>query len=162
MSFGLCAVSKFQNWQSWWIQAKSGAYGILSPCRSSATLQRERLRLAYEYLRRISHNAEVIQTWVVKLYEHIKYKTREEFTEQDYLIWELVEVSTELRVYTVFALMRVLGWMVFRVDLWPAKAVPRLTGLRVMGGVDVVKKYEPLIAVTTSLSRTYGQTYYEE
>jgi hypothetical protein len=104
----------------------------------------------------------VIQTWVVKLYEHIKYKTREEFTEQDYLIWELVEVSTELRVYTVFALMRVLGWMVFRVDLWPAKAVPRLTGLRVMGGVDVVKKYELLIAVTTSLSRTYGQTYYEE
>src|SRR5258708_2344001 len=60
-------------------------------------VQRERIRLAFEYLRRLGHNAEVIQTWAVDLHEKLRSKRREDFTEQDYLICELVEVSTDLR-----------------------------------------------------------------
>lgn len=123
-------------------------------------IQRERMRLAIEYLRRVGHNAEVIQTWATALHEKIKHKT--DFNQQDILIYELVEQSTELRICNAVALAKVSFWLIFLSHLWPLRYVPRIPNLRRTGEVDVVGKYKTLIEISTSLSRTYGQRYYED
>lgn len=125
-------------------------------------LQRERMRLAIEYLRRVGHNAEVIQTWATSLYEKIKYKTDIDFTRQDFLVCELVDLSTELRICNAAALLKATFWLVFLSHLWPLKFIPRMTELRTTGEVDVVKKYRMLIEISTALSLTFGERYCEE
>ncbi len=125
-------------------------------------LQRERMHLAIEYLRRVAHNAEVIQAWATALYEEVKYKPNSELSEQDFLVCELVELSTELRVCNAAALVKATFWLLFLSHLWPLKFIPRVANLRRAGQVDVLRKYRMLIEISTSLSRTYGQKYYEE
>jgi hypothetical protein len=125
-------------------------------------VQRERMRLAIEYLRRVGHNAEVIQAWTTTLYQQIKSKPKAEFSEQDYLVCELVKLSTELRVCNAAALMKATFCLLFLSHLWPLKFIPRVTDLRRSGQVDMVGKYRTLVEISTSLSRTYGQKYYEE
>jgi hypothetical protein len=121
--------------------------------------QRGRYRLAYEYLKRLSHNASVVQVWGADLYETIRFKSRETLTDQDYLIWEMVELSTELRMYSMVALAMVWLWIALRMHLWPLRLTPQLSSLRVMGNVDMVRKYRRLVRVTSELASTYGEEY---
>jgi hypothetical protein len=138
-----------------------GVRNLLSP-QEFRLAQRERVSLAFEYLQRVGHNARVIQRWVGDLYEPIKHKDLEEFTDHDHLIWELVQVSTELRLHTVFARMRMALWLALNFHRWPSRMAPRLSTLRMVGGIDVIQRYQKLIQVAGSLSQTYGQQYYEE
>lgn len=125
-------------------------------------LQRQRYRLLYEYLKRLSHNAAVVQLWGADLYEDIRFKSRELLTEQDYLIWEMVELSTELRMYSMAALVQVWFWIVLQMHRWPMRWTPRISGLRVIGTVDFVRKYRQLVRVTSALAGTYGENYRNE
>ena len=122
-------------------------------------VQRERIRLAFEYLRRLDHNAELIQTWAVDLRQEMENKQVEDFTLQDRLICELVEISTELRIYSFVATMKVAAWVIFRIHLLPISRVPRLADLRVIADMDVIKKYRALIETTALVSEAYGQSY---
>jgi hypothetical protein len=99
---------------------------------------------------------------VLKLYEEIKYKSRREFTEHDYLVCALVETSTELRMYSLFALIEVGVWLILRAHRWPRRWVPRLKTLSTVNGTDVVKKYQDFIELAASLSQTYGQHYRDQ
>ena len=123
------------------------------------TVQRERYRLAYEYLKRLAHNAAVIQAWGSEMYETIRFKSREAMTAQDLLVEEIVELSTELRLHSMVALVRITIWIVLQMHCWPLKWTPRLSDLRVIGGIDMVRKYQQLIQVTSTLARTYGEKY---
>lgn len=134
----------------------------LASRREFRSLQRQRYRLVYEYLKRLSHNAAVVQLWGAELYEDIRFKSRELLTEQDYLIWEMVELSTELRMYSLTALVRVWLWIVLRMHSWPLRWTPRISGLRVIGNMDIVTKYRELIRITSTLARTYGENYHHE
>jgi hypothetical protein len=139
-------------------------WGLRNLCSKEEfrTAQRQRLHLALEYLRRVGHNAEIIQTWAGALYEDIRYKPRKNFTPRDYLIWEVLEVSTEIRICHASAMLKISLWVLFRAHLWPMGVVPRISLLRMMGETDLVKKYQVLVESSTSLSRTYGPEYYEQ
>jgi len=124
--------------------------------------QRGRYRLAYEYLKRLFHNTAVVQVWGSELYETIRFKGRETLTKQDYLIWEMVQLSTELRMYSMVALAKVWFWIALRMHLWPLNWTPQLKSLRIMGNVDIVGKYRELIRVASELASTYGEPYRDE
>lgn len=124
--------------------------------------QLERMRLAFEYLKRMGHNAEVIQIWATALQEGLRRKAREDYTIQDMLTCELVEIATELRICHLGAWIKVASWLFLRCHLWPVRFVPRIPGLRVVCEQDIVKKYRALIDISTSLSRMYGEQYYEQ
>lgn len=123
--------------------------------------QGRRLHLAQEYLRRVAHNAEVIQGWMAEEYEGIRHKTEEEFSPKDRLVQELLRVSTDLRLCSFAALVQVGVWKMLRLHLWPMRFVPRLPNLRVVCGFDVIGTYQKLRELTGSLSLAYGQGYYE-
>jgi len=78
---------------------------------------------------------------------------------KDRLICELVEISTDLRIYNIVATAKVAVWVIFRMHLLPISRVPRIADLRVLGDMDVVKRYQSLIETTASLSETFGENY---
>src|SRR5579859_7490526 len=127
------------------------------------TRQRERIRLVREYFRRVAHNAEVIQLWANNLYEEIKDKGRENYTEKDHLVSEIVAHSTELRMCGAVTLMKISPWIIFRLHLLPLRWVPRVSDLRVLGNMNVVSKYTELIELTGLLAGcVYGKNYREQ
>jgi hypothetical protein len=134
----------------------------LASGREYHALQGQRYRLIYEYLKRLSHNAAVVQLWGAELYEGIRFKSRELLTEQDYLIWEMVELSTELRMYSMAALVQVWFWIALQMHRWPMRWTPRISCLRVIGSTDIVRKYRQLVRVTSNLAGTYGEKYHDE
>jgi hypothetical protein len=142
--------------------AEEWALRALSSERDFRAAQQQRLRLAREYLRRIGHNAEVIQTWVGALYENIRHKPREDFTSQDYLVWNVLELATEVRVCHLMAVTKISLWVLLRAHRWPAWLMPHVSKLRMIGEVDLVKKYRILVEDSTSLSSTYGRDYCEQ
>jgi hypothetical protein len=122
-------------------------------------LQRERIRLAFEYLRRLGHNAEVIQSWAMDLRKGLHGKAPEDFTIQDRLVCELVELSTDLRIYNLVATVKVALWVVLRMHLWPMGHVPRISDLRTIGDLDVVKRYRSLVEAAATFTESYGEVY---
>ena len=134
----------------------------LASRREYHVLQGQRYWLIYEYLKRLSHNAAVVQLWGAELYEGIRFKSRELLTEQDYLIWEMVELSTELRIYSMTALVQVWFWVILQMHRWPMRWTPRISGLRVIGNMDIVRKYRQLVLITSALAGTYGEKYHDE
>jgi|SRR5579859_204547 len=135
----------------------------LVPVAEFRTRQRERIRLVREYLKRVAHNVEVIQLWAMTLYEQIKYKSPEGFTEEDHLVCEIVELSTSLRMYGVVALLKISPWIIFRLHLLPLRWVPRLSDLRALGAVNLIHKYTQLIETTSVLAgHMYGKSYHDQ
>ncbi len=132
----------------------------LVPPSEFRVCQRERIRLVREYLQRVAHNAEVIQLWAMNVYETIKDKSKESFTAEDYLVEAVVELSTELRIYGVVALLKISPWIIFRLHLLPLRWIPRVSDLRMIGSTNVISKYTELIEATSVLAgRMYGAAY---
>jgi len=124
--------------------------------------QLDRIRLAGEYLHRVAHNAEVIQLWMSGEHESIKYKNHPELTEKDRLVLELLQLATELRIYSSGALMKVWLWKALRAGRWPVTLVPEVTDLRVTCGINVVVQYRKLRETASSLSLAYGRNYHDK
>ena len=122
--------------------------------------QHERIRLASEYLHRIAHNAEVIQLWMSS--ERALINDKDELTEKESLVLDLLRVATEVRIYSRVALMKLWFWKLLRAERWPAKLVPGLAGLRVTRGTNVVAAYGQLTEMAILLSLGYGQSYKEK
>ena len=122
-------------------------------------IQEDRMRLAREYLRRVSFNSNLIQLWVVREYQRIQGKKREDYTEADLRIVEALQLATELRFYSLAASLRMWLWMGLMVYRWPAHLVPRVAGLREQCGINVIEKYRRLIGLAVSLSEHYGSQY---
>lgn len=125
-------------------------------------LQRERMRLAFEYVQRIGHNAELIQTWAATLYDEIRSKPRSEITERDYLVWQLLELASEIRVYHLCVHLQVRFWLVFGAHRWPLRWFPNIASLGRAQTFDIVSEYGKLIELSGCLSRTYGERYCRE
>ncbi len=125
-------------------------------------LQRERMRLAFEYVQRIGHNAELIQTWASTLYEEIRSKPRSEITERDYLVWQLLELASEIRVFNFCVNLQVRFWLIFGAHRWPRRWIPNVAALGRNRTFDIVSEYGRLIELSGCLSRTYGERYCRE
>jgi hypothetical protein len=123
--------------------------------------QEDRIRVAREYLRRVGHNAELIQLWVMQENRLLEAKAREEYTERDFLVMEAVRLALELRLYSLTANLRILSWMLLRMCGWPRRLLPRVTVLRVQCGVNVIERYRRLTELAVALSARYGKTYHD-
>lgn len=93
--------------------------------------QRKRIHETLEIMLRLSHNATVLGEW-----GHNKSKDGE----QPLPARELHEAAVELRVCTLFAIVKLKTWMILRAEAWPFLR-PRLSTLRKSAGVDVLFAY---------------------
>jgi hypothetical protein len=142
----------------------AGAEWSLRQCltiRSFQAAQEDRMRLVREYLRRVSHNVELIQLWVTQERQLLEGKNREEYTERDSLVVEALQLAIELRLYSLAANLRIRFWMALRAYRWPRRLIPRVPDLRVQCGVNVIEKYRRLIELAVTLSGRYGKTYHD-
>ena len=139
--------------------AEEWALRSLCQEREFRLAQRERIRLALEYLRRIGHNAELLQTWAGTLYETIRLKPAAALTPQDHRVRELLELATDIRVWHLGAIVKVGLWMLLHAHRWPIGQIPRIAAIRKIGEYDIVSKYRLLVELSASLSETYGDDY---
>ena len=124
-------------------------------------LQRKKIHLMREYLLRMSHNALVLiewgnGEWVGPAQRADSDKDRRRIAQ------ELVQAATELRLYSVLALLKLKIWILFRLDAWPVIASPRVSAMRKLAGIDVVKAYTRLRAAVSYLSEIHGHQYHED
>ena len=140
------------------------AYVLVRTIIGSATLSKPniyRIRLIREYLRRVAHNVEAIHLWIAGEYELIKDKDRSSYSEKDALVLEALQLTIDLRVYSLVARVKVWSWTVFRMYRWPTRLLPRVTDLRVQYGVNVLAKYRRLTEIAAALSLMQGKAYHD-
>ncbi len=124
-------------------------------------LQRKRIHLLREYLLRMSHNALVLIEW--GNLEWVGPAQRADLdNDRRKMARELVQAATELRLYSLLALLKLKIWILFRLDAWPGIPSPRVSALRKLGGIDAVRAYMRLRAAVSYLSEIYGHQYHEE
>jgi hypothetical protein len=129
--------------------------------RALAAAQEDRMRLAREYLRRLSHNASLIHLWVLREQEQIESRKREDYTERDLLVIEILQLAIDVRLYSLAASLRMGLWMALKAHRWPMRFLPSLPGLRVQSGIDVVEKYRRLTERAVVLAARHGEVYRE-
>ena len=124
-------------------------------------LQRKRIHLMREYLLRMSHNALVFIEW-----GNVEWVGPAQRADLDHdrrkMAQELVQAATELRLYSLLALLKLKIWILFRLDAWPVIPSPRVSALRKLGGIDAVRAYMRLRAAVSYLSEIHGHQYHEE
>ncbi len=124
-------------------------------------LQRKNIHLMREFLLRMSHNALVLIEW-----GNVEWVGPAQRADSDKdrrrIAQELVQAATELRLYSVLALLKLKIWILFRLDAWPVIASPRVSAMRKLAGIDVVKAYVRLRAAVSYLSEIHGHQYHED
>ena len=120
-------------------------------------LKRQKTRLFAEYLSRIAHNAEIIQGWSYTAHSILlSAKGSDPSDERAYLMFQISETATEIRIYTLMAQLQVGSWLVLRADLLPLWLMPQLSGIRKTGGADILATYQHLTRLTKAASQLYG------
>jgi len=127
--------------------------------RGLREVQEDRMRLAREYLQRVAFNTTLIQLWILREHECVQRKKLEDYSEADLLVVEALQLTTELRFYSLAASLRMWVWMALKVYRWPSRMVPRVTGLREQCGINVLDKYRRLTELAVILSGRYGTVY---
>lgn len=123
--------------------------------------QRKRIHLMREYLLRMSHNALVLIEW--GNVESVAPAQRAGLeNDRRKMAQELVQAATELRLYSLLALLKLKIWILFRTDSWPVIPSPNVSALRKLGGIDAVMAYMRLRAAVSYLSEIHGHQYHEE
>jgi hypothetical protein len=124
--------------------------------REFKKLKRQKTRLCAEHLSRMAHNAEIIQGWSYAAHSALSANVPNPADERTYLMFQISETATEIRVYTLIAQLQVGLWLALRADLLPLWLMPRLRGIRTTAGVDILTTYQRLTDLTKTVSRFYG------
>jgi hypothetical protein len=119
------------------------------------------IRLVREYLERVNHNVRVIQNWVAGEYAHMAGKDPKDYSLQEQLVVEALQMATELRMYAIAAHVKLWIWGALRIDRWPAQLLPRIPNLRVLHGIELLANYRRLTEITRALSRNRGPGHEE-
>jgi hypothetical protein len=119
-------------------------------------LKRQKTRLFAEYLSRIAHNAEIIQGWSYTAHSVLSANGSNPSDERAYLMFQISETATEIRIYTLMAQLQVGLWLGLRADLLPLWLMPQLSGIRKTAGADILVTYQHLTSLTKAASRLYG------
>jgi hypothetical protein len=104
----------------------------------------------------MAHNAEIIQGWSYAAHSVLSANVPNPADEQTYLMFQISETATEIRVYTLIAQLQVGLWLALRADLLPLWLMPRLRSIRTTAGVDILTTYQRLTDLTKTVSRFYG------
>jgi hypothetical protein len=124
--------------------------------REFKKLKRQKTRLCAEHLSRMAHNAEIIQGWSYAAHSVLSANLPNPADERTYLMFQISETATEIRVYTLIAQLQVGLWLALRADLLPLWLMPRLRSIRTTAGVDILTTYQRLTDLTKTVSRFYG------
>jgi hypothetical protein len=121
--------------------------------------QEERILLAREYLRRLTHNTGLIQLWLMREKQQLEGRKCDDGAERNSLLAEAAQLALELRIYSIVAGLRIWLWVAFRAHLWPGVLIPGVTTLRVQCGVNVIDKYRRLTGLAVALGARHGRAY---
>lgn len=130
--------------------------------REFKIMQRQRMRLCAEYLSRVLHNSQVIQGWSEADHNLFNSRRSNPFDERVYLLWQLAETATEVRMYALIGRAKVGLWLLLRTDLLPVSLIPQLRAIRTAAGVDLVSQYQQLIDLAKKISQFYGPEWSEK
>jgi len=119
-------------------------------------LKRQKTRLCAEHLSRMAHNAEVIQGWSQATHAVLSANISNLADERTQLMLKIAETATEIRIFALIARLQAWLWLALRADLLPLWLMPRLRGIRLPAGVDILTTYRHLATLTKSVSRFYG------
>jgi hypothetical protein len=75
--------------------------------REFKKLKRQKTRLCAEHLSRMAHNAEIIQGWSYAAHSVLSANLPNPADERTYLMFQISETATEIRVYTLIAQLQV-------------------------------------------------------
>lgn len=117
--------------------------------------QRNRITLALEYIRRISHNALILQQWAV--YEMNRARAAAN-RESGHLSAGLVNASVHCRMSSFVLRMRLHTWL-FRIALLPFTAPPTFEVLSNFGSADLLEFYSKLRIAAVELGYYYGEVH---
>jgi len=115
--------------------------------------QRHRLVLALEYVRRISHNALVLQQWAAN--EASRARVTGD-SHRKRLSMDLIASSVRCRVYSSLIAMRLRCWLI-TARLVPFQHLPSFEGLISFGSADLSARYAELRTSAGKFSRFHDR-----
>ncbi len=115
--------------------------------------QRQRMHLALEYIRRISHNARILQEWGT--YEMARARAASN-AECSHLSVDLIGASVQCRMCSFVLRTRLHTWL-FRIALLPFLAPPSFEMLIKFGSADLLDFYGKVRNAAGELGRCYGE-----
>jgi hypothetical protein len=120
--------------------------------------QRNRMWLALEYLRRLSHNALVMAEWG---YYELKRTRRTRIAQDHETAMQLLSSSTQVRMCSFVLRMTIHAWLV-RVAILTFMPPPRVAKLIDAGSTDLLEFYQAMTNAALQLSQSYGDLYHEK
>src|SRR5262249_52689303 len=124
-------------------------------------LQRQRMRLCWEYLSRVSHNCELLQGWSLHDHAVSASKVSNPADEKTYLLWDLSRTATEVRAFALVIRLKIGIWLLLRADLLPVPCIPRLGKIRATAGLDLLTTYQQVTDLAKKISQFYGPEWAE-
>ncbi|HSM84733.1 MAG TPA: hypothetical protein VLT16_01220 [Candidatus Limnocylindrales bacterium] len=120
--------------------------------------QRNRMRLALEYIGRLSHNGLVMAEW--GFYE-LKRVRRTGITEDRETCLDLVSASIQVRMCSFVLRLRIHLWLV-RMAVLPFASVPSFQNLVNVGSTDLLVFYRQMRSAASLLGQSYGGPFHQE
>jgi hypothetical protein len=117
--------------------------------------QRNRITLALEYIRRISHNALILQQW--GMYEVNRARAAAN-REPGHLSAGMIHASVHCRMSSFVLRLRLHTWL-FRIALLPLAAPPSFEVLTNFGSADLLEFYCKLRIAAVELGYYYGEVH---
>ena len=118
-------------------------------------LQRKRMHLYLAIVQRMAHNAAVLIEWANREAGTARGPKLEAVT-------KLQQVGVEVRLYSMFALIKLRFWLLLRVDAWWFLSAPSLDDMRQVGGVRGLDSYDRLKTAASFLFIEIGQGNFEQ
>ena len=118
-------------------------------------LQRKRIHHYLALVQRMAHNAAVLIEWANR-------EARTATGQKLEMVTKLQQVGVEVRLYSLFALIKLRFWLLIRVESWTILPAPSLDDMRQVGGVKGLESYDRLKTAASFLFIEMGRGHFEE
>jgi hypothetical protein len=126
---------------------------------------RVRIHEAREFFWRMYHNIRVVHEWANTELRDIGDKSPDDCTEREKLIMAVAGKAAHFRALTMFRLIELTAWTVFRIERWPFIHIPSVAAMRKCGErgeFDLLELYSQLKDAAASLALRYGKDFHDE
>jgi hypothetical protein len=119
-------------------------------------MQRARLALAREYLKRMQHNATIVYQWAETEWSDMEKHGLEYEPDVQARILALHREATSFLVLVRFALARTWFWSILHFDKLVLLPLPSIAALRQPGAVDLITAYSQTKEAAVAMAEIYG------
>jgi hypothetical protein len=130
--------------------------------RAYRRIQRRRILGAYEQVRRISHNANVLWQWSNREAKKLSSKRRAKVDGIGQFLITTVECAAIVKSEAWWALAKLLFWRITLMQIWPFLPSPSLSDLREIFGRDLLQDYETLSSSVGQVLLATDIDFYEQ